>query len=66
MPRQDPTFTLWEWEGEDGWSEATPGPSDAQDRGPACLPGLLTSMGTGSQEVDYVLVLAQVAHDLQL
>lgn len=36
-----------------------------QDHGLHCLPGPLTSMGTGSQKVDYVLVLAQVTHDLQ-
>lgn len=42
------------------------GPQTLQIMAPPCLPGPLTSVGTGSQEVDYVLVLAQVAHDLQL
>lgn len=42
------------------------GPQTLKIVAPPCLPGPLTSVGTGSQEVDYVLVLAQVAHDLQL
>ena len=53
---------------EDGlrWPWRPQTPVRSQGHGPPCPPAPLTSVGAGSQKVDYVFVLAQMTHDLQL